>query len=173
MPVVVVGTEKNFAALRPRLFSGRVSPAVARDVAAAVRAANPDIDLDKLRPGTVLTVPDVRGVRTRGELSLGETVTQGFAQLAAGAADVLGELVTSAKRLERERAVERKALEEAMAGEELQAAAHRDQTLGADLVAARAAVADEEVQAKERTAALGQAQKEWLAELEALKSLAE
>ena len=173
MPVVVVGTEKNFAALRPRLFSGRVSTAVAREVADAVRAANPDVDLDKLQPGTVLTVPKVRGVSTRGDLSLDETVTQGVAQFAAGAAEMLGDLAAAAKRVERERAAERKALVKAMGGKEVEAAARRDKELAADLKAALAAVTEEDAQAKERTAALTQAQKEWLAEFEALKSLAE
>ena len=36
MPVIIVGSEKNFAALRPRLFSGSVSTKAAGEVSAAI-----------------------------------------------------------------------------------------------------------------------------------------
>ena len=50
MPVIIVGTEKNFAALRPRLFSGKVSNATLREVTEAVAAANPHADLRRSSP---------------------------------------------------------------------------------------------------------------------------
>ena len=63
MPVIIVGNEKNFTALRSRIFSGRVPTAAAQEVSDAIAAANPHVDLNKLEPGTVLTVPDLPHVK--------------------------------------------------------------------------------------------------------------
>ena len=73
MPVLIVGKEKNFAALRPRLFSGPISTAAAREVSEAIAAANPDADLSALQPGTILTVPDSPHLSVRGDVSLDDT----------------------------------------------------------------------------------------------------
>ena len=111
MPVLVVGTEKNFAALRPRLFTGRVSTRDARAVAEAIRAANPDVDLDRLTPGTVLTVPECVGARMGRELSLDQTSPRRSARSSTQARAALDELVTAA------RAASARSLRATLAGE--------------------------------------------------------
>ena len=76
MPVIIVGTEKNFAALRPRLFRGRVSTAAVKETTDALAAANPHVDLEALQPGTILTVPDLPHVKVEGDVSLDDTTKQ-------------------------------------------------------------------------------------------------
>jgi hypothetical protein len=171
MPVLVVGTEKNFAALRPRLFTGRVSTRDARGVAAAIRAANPDINLDRLEPGTVLTVPEGVGARVGRELSLDQSVPEALGALANEASAVLDELVAAAKAREREDASERRSLAKALRSKEVQAAMRQEPALKRDVEAVRKAVDDEEAGSKERLAGVERARKEWLAEIDELKAL--
>ncbi len=59
MATLVVGSEKNLKDLRPRLFDGKVTAAVAKRAGAAIADANPHVDIDALMPGTVLAIPDL------------------------------------------------------------------------------------------------------------------
>jgi hypothetical protein len=171
MAVIVVGTEKNFAALRPRLFSGRVSNAALKETTEALAAANPDVDLEKLQPGTILTVPDLPHVKVEGDVSLDDTTKQLLEGLANAGASALEDLMATARKTESAAAAERKQLASALAGKDLEAAVRKDKTLGPDLKAAQDAVDEEENQAKERAAALDEARSDWNKELKALKVL--
>ncbi len=171
MPMIVVGTEKNFAALRTRLFSGRVSTAATREVAEAVSVANPHADLDNLQPGTVLNVPDSPNVSLQGELSLDEPTTGMLEGLAEAGATALEELAAVARTRESEAAAERKQLARSLAGKQVAAAARRDKALGADVKATQEAIAEENARAKERAAGLKQAQGDWSNELAAVKAI--
>ena len=171
MPVLVVGTEKNFTALRPRLFTGKVSTAVAREIKEAVAQANPDVDLDDLQPGTVLTVPDAPRLSVRGELSLDETPKRALEAVGVAGAQALEELAAAAQAAERERAAERKRLAAALDSGELDAAMRKEAGLKADVEATRTALAEEEARAKDRAAALKRAHSEWTEEMTALREL--
>lgn len=171
MPIVVIGSEKNFEALRPRLYAGRVSAKAARELAAAIRAANPHADLDRLEPGTVLTIPDAPNLKVRGELSLGETLENAIEGLSEVGKNALEHVAATAKTREAEAAEERKQLTKALESKELEAAASKDEALAADLDAVREGVAEEEERAGKRAAALEQAKAEWTKELDALKGL--
>ena len=111
MPVIIVGNEKNFTALRSRIFSGRVPTAAAQEVSDAIAAANPHVDLNKLEPGTVLTVPDLPHVKVAGDLSLDDTTKQVLAGIAQSGADALADIVAAAKSADRDAAAERKQLD--------------------------------------------------------------
>lgn len=171
MPVLVVGTEKNFTALRPRLFTGRVSTVAAREIREAVAEANPDVDLDALQPGTVLTVPDEPRLAVRGELSLDETPKRALEAVAVAGAQALDELASAAQATERERAAERKRLAAALDSGELDAAIRKEPGLKADVEATRTALEEEEARAKDGAAALKQAHSEWTREMTALREL--
>ncbi|HEY7537037.1 MAG TPA: hypothetical protein VH721_03540 [Gaiellaceae bacterium] len=171
MPVIVVGSEKNFAALQPRLLAGRVSTSAAREVRAAVEAANPHADLSALEPGTILTVPDLPKVSVRSEVSLDDSSRRVIAGLAEIGGTTLDELAAATKEGERAASTERKQLAKALSAKELDVAARKDKALAAGLKAARAAVDEENAAAKERAAALEQARAEWSAELKALQKL--
>jgi predicted nucleic acid-binding Zn-ribbon protein len=171
MAVIIVGTEKNFAALRPRLFSGKVSTSAVKETTEALAAANPDVDLQALQPGTILTVPDLPHVSVKGDVSLDDTTKQMLEGLANAGASALDELVATARTVERDAAAERKQLAAALSAKELDAAVRTDKTLGADLKAAQSAVDDAEQQARARATALDEARADWSKELKALQGL--
>jgi hypothetical protein len=171
MPVIIVGAEKNLAALRSRLFSGKVSNAAVHEVSDAIRTANPHVDLDALQPGTVLTVPDHPKVSLRGDVSLDGTSKQAIGAILETIGATLEQLTAAARSREVDHTGERKQLAKALTAKELDAAAREDKTVGAALTSAQDGIAAEEAQAKDRTAALDKARAEWSSELEALKKL--
>ena len=111
MPVIVVGTEKNFAALRPRLITGKASTTAVSEISAAIRVANPHANLDRLEPGTILTVPDdLPHVSVHHEVSLDDTTRSAIEGLANAGAAALEELAAAARVRESDGAAERKQL---------------------------------------------------------------
>jgi hypothetical protein len=64
MRTIVVGDEKNLAALRKRILDPGVAGSARKTVDDELRAANPHLDLDKLSPGAVVVVPDLPGLST-------------------------------------------------------------------------------------------------------------
>jgi hypothetical protein len=172
MPTIVVGNEKNFSALRPVLFEGRVSAATVAGAAEAIKEANPHVDLDKLAPGTVVTVPEgLPGVKAEPEPGVvisaepggpvGALPTRGKVELDA--------LADTAKKRDAAARSERKRLAKAFESPKLAAAMKRDKQLAADVESARNAMAEEEGKAKERAAELKQAQAEWQTGLASLQ----
>ena len=171
MPVIIVGTEKNFAALRTRLFSGRVSSARLQEVTDAVAEANPHADLNALKPGTILTIPDSPHLSVSGDISLDDSTKELIDAVANAGVSALDDLVTTARVAERNAAAERKQLVATLGRSELGEAAKRDKALGEDVKAVRKAVDDDEAQAKQHAAALQEATASWKSELESLKGL--
>ena len=169
MPVIVVGTEKNLAALKPRLFEGSVSSAAAKQVNEAIKEANPHADLDALEPGTILTVPDLPKVAIRGELSLDEPSKEAVAGLAAQSRTALADIVAAGKAVVKEAASERRRTVKSLQAKETVAALRKEKPLGLDLKALEEGIAAEDAASKERAAALTKAQTEWAAELKALE----
>ena len=171
MPVIVVGAEKNLAALRSRLFSGRVSNHVVHDVTEAIAAANPHVDLKALQPGTVLTVPDHPRVAVQGDLSVDEASRQALDGVTQAGIQALEQLSATAKSRAREAAAEGKALARLLSGRDLAAELRKDRELAADVGAVREAAAAEDANAKQRAAAFEEARSEWTRELNALSKL--
>jgi hypothetical protein len=170
MPILVVGTETNLEGLHSRLFATKPSGAAAKRVAEAMRAANPGVDLDALRPGTVLTVPDLPEVALRGDLSLDSGTRDAADAILANAKEMLGGLVDMADRVRRDATVERRRVAKTMDGREVQAAAAEDKDLAADLDETRKAMDEEEAGAKARAASLKKAQDSWTKELDAFRT---
>jgi predicted nucleic acid-binding Zn-ribbon protein len=171
MPLIIVGTEKNVAALRPRLYSGRVSNSPHKETTEALAAANPHVDLEKLQPGAILTVPDLPHVSVKGDVSLDDSTKELLEGLANAGASALEDLVATARNTQSAAAAERKELAKTLASKDVDAAVRKDKTLGAEVKAAQDAVDEEEKRAKERAAALDEARSDWDKELKALKSL--
>jgi hypothetical protein len=165
MPIVVVGNEKNFAALRTRLFAGTVSNKVAGEVADQVRAANPHANLDKLTPGTVLTIPDTPNVQVRGELSLDQQTSDELRSLGDHGKALLAGIVTAADQREAETREERTHTLESLDSIEGTTGA---KGLAKEIAAARAALTEEDERAKQRMETLKQAHAEWTQGLDAL-----
>src|SRR5215208_483956 len=172
MPTIGVGTEKNFSARRPVLLERRASAEVTTEVAEAVKEANPHADLEKLEPGTVLTVPEgLPGVKvepqtavvvsTGPEGPVGALPSRGKVELDA--------LAKEAKARDTAARAERKRLAKAFDSPKLAAAMKRDKQLAADVESARNALAEEEAHEKERAAELKKAQAEWQTGLASLQ----
>jgi hypothetical protein len=171
MPVIIVGAEKNFAALRPRLFGGSISTKAAGEVSAAIQTANPHADLKALQPGTVLVVPDeLPHVEVRGDLSLDDNSKQAVAAVVAVGNASLLQLTSSVQSKAAEAADARKQLARTLAGKDIAQAVGKDQALAQSLKAAQDAIAAADAEAKARADALAAAQAEWSAELAALKA---
>src|SRR5262245_43661987 len=119
MPVLIVGSEKNVAALKSRLFKGRVSTAAVQEVTDAIAAANPNTDLKALTPGTILTVPDSPHLAVSGDISLDDSTKELIDAVAEAGSDTLDDLVTTAKAAERNAAAERKLLTATLARPDL------------------------------------------------------
>ena len=168
MPVIVVGTEKNFAALRPRLFEEKVSTKAAGEVADQVQKANPHADLDKLTPGTVLTIPDFADVRLRGELSLDELTTNELKGVGDHGKALLAGIVTAADEREKKTREERAHALESLDSIGTQTPKPREKGLTKELTAARKGLEQEDERAKQRKETLKLAQAEWTEGLDAL-----
>ena len=172
MPTIVVGSEKNFTALRPVLFEGKVSTAVSRDAKEALREANPHADLDKLQPGTVLTVPEsLPGVAAQPAPSLSVGSMEAVGALSSRGKVELDGLSAAAKARETSMRAERKQLAKALESKAVSDAAKRDKELAAGLSAARDRLEQEDALAKERAAELKKAQAEWSAGLDSLAAV--
>jgi hypothetical protein len=170
MPLLIVGDEKNLTALRSRLFEGRVSAAAVGRVSDALKAANPGVNFEKLRPGIVLTIPDLPELAV-GDLSLDDTVDRSIETLRKDLATAIETLTNAATVRSRADAAERKRVRPALDADEVRAAAARDPAVASDLKAAIEALDADEAAAKERIAALKKAAEEWTAELEALSTI--
>jgi len=172
MPVIIVGSEKNFAALRPRLFSGSVSTKAAGEVSAAIEEANPGVDLGKLIPGTVLDIPDgLPHVAVAGDLSIDQPSQQAVASVLDTGAATVAQLASDAKSQATAAAAERKQLAAKFATTAIKAAARQDATVAASVKAAKTALDAAATEQKARQDALAQAETEWASELTALRSL--
>ena len=172
MPTIVVGTEKNFTALRPVLFAGRVSTAVAKEAKVTLREANPHADLDKLQPGTILTVPEgLPGVAAEPAPSLAVGSMDAVGALSSRGKLELDGLSVAAKARETSTKAVRKQLAKALESKAVAAAAGRDKELAADLSAARETLEQEDARAKERAAELKKAEAEWAAGLDSMAGL--
>jgi hypothetical protein len=172
MSVIIVGSERNFAALRPRLFTGSVSSKVAGRVSAAIEAANPGVDLGRLVPGTVLEIPDdLPHVSVDEPIAFDPGSEQAIvAVLEAGTASLAG-LVAAAKAQQDADAAARKPVVAALGSSALRTLRRKDASLGPKIAAAQKALDAADAADKERQGALAQAHEQWLQELTALRPL--
>jgi hypothetical protein len=171
MPTIVVGTEKNFSALRPVLFEGRVSASTASEAADVIREANPHADLDKLQPGTVLTIPEgIPGIKVEPvPIVVVSTEPGPVGALPRRGKVELDALAEAARASETAGRAERKRLAKAFESPKLAAAMKRDKQLAATVESARNAMVEEEGKAKERAAELKKARAEWQSGLTSLQ----
>jgi len=172
MAVLVVGSEKNLSDLQARLFTGRASGARLQRAKAALAAANPHADLGKLKPGTVLTIPDVPEIPDRGALSLDDSVRGGVDGIATELTNSLAGLLGEAKAQTKQERAGRKETLAAFDDPLVRRAAKGNQDLAAALEAARAAIERDEADAEGRLDGVARSVDAWTAEIEELRKLA-
>jgi hypothetical protein len=153
MRTIVVGDEKNLAALRKRILDPGASGSVRKGIDDELRAANPHLDLDKLSPGAVVVVPDVPGVSAPPVDD--QTTTALPVNFAAPKAIDLG---AASKDLAKQ-----------LGSSQLTKATKGDDLLRAEVTRLNGALTDEQERAKQWQADLAAALPAWRSALDALR----
>src|SRR5690349_14540191 len=107
--VFVVRTEQNLTDLTGAILKARSSAATRQAAVAALRAANPSLDLDRIRPGTVVLVPALEGVR--GSVAGADPVSDVGADLVQRVRSAVDGLAGGVEAAEEERQAEKKAVQ--------------------------------------------------------------
>lgn len=163
MRVFVVKDEKDAADLRRRLVKPGVPAARAKAVEESIRAANPHVDLARLRPGTVLVVPEHDDLGDEAA-----SVGQRDADVDAAAA-ALPAVTAAARRAATESAKSTTALRKALQAREIRTASERDDRLRGEVERLSGAIADEQRRAEEWARAVRVQAEHWQAALGKLK----
>jgi hypothetical protein len=171
MPMLVVGDEKNVAQLKSRLFRGRTSRTAVKTAREALAAANPEVDLDRLTPGMVLTVPDIPEIDVDADLSIGTVTTTPLDEVASRVGALLERTgAASAEVVKRSRA-DRTRTARVLDSAKVKSAVRGDKELGARVKAARDALDAEAEVEKQQSAATKKAIRQWSTDLDALRKL--
>lgn len=171
MPVLIIRDERDVRELGSRLL-GRADAGEPPDhVVAALREANPQVDLEDLRPGTVLRVPDVEDVRVRDAAVPEELLEQGIAGIVETLDDVVGTLRARSDTHGKAEAADRATVRRTLELKAVKDAAERDEILAANLERARGALAAADQAADDAAAARKESVAIWSADLEAIAAL--
>ncbi|HZN19343.1 MAG TPA: hypothetical protein VFB84_14380 [Micromonosporaceae bacterium] len=162
MPVIVVKDEKDLGELRRRLLRPGVTAARRRDVEDRIRAANPHLDLDRLRPGAVVVLPD--------DPDLAEEAGEPAASLAPLTA-ALPQASQAVRRAAEATVQLGEELAKALGAREVRRAADGDAELGAEVARLREAIAAERRRAQEWSDAVAAATQGWERDLAELRRL--
>lgn len=163
--IVVVSDQPDLAALTDSLLRARTSKTLRARAAERIRAANPTVDLDRLRPGQVLVVPTLEGELVRAPEPAAVPVED------AGA--VLQDLVEGASAVLTARAEDLKATRKVFGSAAVKRLAEQDADLREAIAAwQEGAAADERARTRE-SEAFRAAAADWAADLKALGTLLE
>ncbi len=163
-----VKQDTNLKALSGTLLDARFGGAQADAAAAQLRALNPHADLDKLKAGTVIFIPDVPQFKPSAATSTQADLVDDFRKLVSDALQSTTEKVRLANA---ERASERRSVGAVLKGAALKKIVGSDKDAAAQVDAAQKAMADEEKQDKqteEAFAAMSKAALEALAQVSKL-----
>jgi hypothetical protein len=163
MRVFVVKDEKDAADLRRSLLKPGVPASRAKAVEDSVRAANPHVDIGRLRPGTVLVIPDQDDL---GDAA-GPPGHRGADVDAASAA--LPVAAAAARRGATESAKNTETLRKALQVREVRAATETDERLRGEVDRLTGALTEEQQRTDEWAQALAAQTERWQAALARLK----
>lgn len=167
MPIVVVEQEKDLSALTSRLLRARTSKAATERAERAIREANPGVDLDRLRPGTVLVVPPLKEALVDTGDRLGPAVDALVDQLTTE----LTALETATEVALAEEAAERATVTELVRSVEGRRGVRGESTVKDVLAQLRGTLQADESAAGRRTAELQEAVRHWQQDLDTLRQL--
>jgi len=167
--VFVVGTEQNLTDLTGSILKARSSVTTRESAIAALRAANPGLDLDRIRPGTVVLVPPLDGVRV--SVAGADPVTDVGTDLVQRVQAAVDGLAGGAEAAEEERQLEKKSVQELLGSSAVKRAAAQSPALAANVESVRATFKQDDAEAKRQLAAVRESAGSWAGDLEALMSL--
>lgn len=169
MATVIVHDERTLAELAGRILGRRGNARLTDAQVEAIRRANPDVDLDDLRPGTVLTIPDE--VRGRSDARPDEILDQGVGALVSALAQVAKRSGEEAHQRAKEDASDRTVVRRTLELRAVQDAAARDRELGAEVERIRERLDTADRDAEEAGAERERAVATWTEDLERLQDL--
>lgn len=171
MAVLIVGSETDLAGLRHRLFRGRPTKKSQQTAFAAMRKANPGIDFDRLKPGTVLVLPEIPEIHAPDEVSTGSVIGDSLSDIVGRLGDAVGETESGAAEAAKRSKAEQRRLTGLLKREEVRAASEKNPRLAEALAAAEAAIATRAETEKASATANKRAFRQWAGELDALRGL--
>jgi hypothetical protein len=164
----VVGAERNLEALADTVLRKRTAVATRESALEAIRAANPGLDLDRIDPGTVVLLPDVKGVRP---VAAGEPVHDTTGDLVARVKEGVGALLAAAEGAEEQRRLERQEADEVFGDPAVKKLSSKVPELVANLKSVRKSLSGEDAEAEQGLESLRQSADGWATDLETLGSL--
>ena len=164
----VVGAERNLDSLADVVLRKRTAVATRTSALEAIRAANPGLDLDRIKPGTVLLLPDVKGVRP---VVAGEPVHDTAGDLVARVKDGISALLIAGESAEEQRRIERHEAEEIFGDPVVKRLSSQVPELVAHLKSVRTSLQAEDTEAGQAMESLRKSVAEWAADLETLGSV--
>lgn len=169
MPNLFVVTDQpNLSALATAVLRGRTSMATRTAALDAIRLANPTLDLDRLRPGAVVVIPAVPGVRPA---ATDDPVAEVADDLIGRVRDGLAALTEADGRGEESRRLDQKDAFELFDSGLVQRLARSEPQVGENIASVRAAFEQENVEAKRHGSDLRKAVDGWGADLDVLRGL--
>jgi hypothetical protein len=171
MPRIVIENERSLAGLNRRLFR-RGTPAAEIDrLHDRIRADNPGVDFENLRPGTVVRVPDSPDVRVRPESTFQDTVAEGLERLRGEAERDVASRRKAAREELKGSAAERRAMAKHLGTRRIRSVLEKFPDLAPTVDGAREALLADAEDDLRRAEAAEAAAEQWAAELEVLRRL--
>lgn len=168
MPKLFVTSDQTDSqALVRALLGGRVGAARREAAIAELRRANPGLDLDRLRPGLIVVVPDEVEAGDRAD----DAVRDSVADLVSRAAVATKELPAEADRAEERRRAEADEVRAMLGSAEVRRLVPNSPQLRQNLASVARELDKQDAEANESRDALARATVGWTAELEALAKL--
>ena len=171
MPRIVIENERSLAGLNRRLFR-RGTPREEIDrLHDRIRADNPEVDFENLRPGTVVRVPDSPDLRVRPESTFQDTVAEGLERLRGEAEQDVASRREVAREELKGSVAERRAMAKRLGSRRVRAVVEKFPDLAPTVDGAREALLVDAEDDLRRAEAVEAATEQWAAELEILKRL--
>jgi len=151
MRIFVVKSEKNMAGLRTSLARGDAAKSAVKAAEARLRAANPHVDFDRLKPGDVLVVPEAAGFTSARATSFTGTLLESSVEQARAGLQQLKRRVGAGEQAADRR---REAIVRSLKSKAVKLAADRDEPFRKDVERLREAVSQDEKDAAARQRSL-------------------
>jgi len=164
----IVGDHADAHAISVAIIGTRFGDAKRDAVIAALRRANPGLDLDRPRPGMILVVPELADdVPDRAA----DPVDASLDELLERSREEIVQLLAGADAAEGERRLEAKASRTVLESADVRRLAGRMPQLKENMAAASRQLDAEDAEAEQGSAALRESVERWIGELEELRKL--
>lgn len=164
----IVGDHADAHAISVAIIGTRFGDAKRDAVIAALRRANPGVDLDRPRPGMILIVPPLADDVTD---RAADPVDSSLDELLERSRDEVMQLLAGADAAEEQRRLEAKASRTLLESADVRRLAGRMPQLKENVAAASRQLDVDDAEAEQDAAALRESAERWIGELDALRQL--